>query len=130
MGHRFGKVSVLAIMPSQIYPEKLEWTSNADRLKFNGRLAQIHFNLIGQDIVAFLRIKLGHFCETRKLQLIQTHKIEVNQAVGIRVTTHPFHRADPCMRSSVGTFLRKVPTCRVHPHLHVVVSCLAILLFI
>ena len=55
VGHRFGKVSVLAIMPSQIYSEKLEWTSNADRLKFNGRLVQIHFNLIGRDIVAFLR---------------------------------------------------------------------------
>ena len=37
VGHRFGNVSVLATMPSQIYPEeKLEWTSNADRLKFEG----------------------------------------------------------------------------------------------
>ena len=45
VGHRFGKVSVLPIIPSQIYIEKLKWTSNADRLKFNGWLAQINFNL-------------------------------------------------------------------------------------
>ena len=68
VGHRFGKVSVLAIMPSQIYSEKLEWTLNADCLKFNGRLAQIHFNLIGPAIVAFLRKKLANFCETQKSQ--------------------------------------------------------------
>ena len=36
VGHRFGKVSVLATMPNQIHHEKLEWTSDADRLKFNG----------------------------------------------------------------------------------------------
>jgi len=95
-------------MQSQIYPKKLEWTSNADRLKFKGRLAQIHFNLIGRDIVAFLRRKLADFRETRKLQHVQTHKIEVNQAVGIQVITHPFHRVDPCTRPSVGAFLRRV----------------------
>ena len=39
--HCFGKMSVLAIISSKIYPKKLEWTSNADQLKFNGRLAQI-----------------------------------------------------------------------------------------
>jgi len=54
-------------MPSQIYAEKLEWTSNANRLKFNGRLAQIHFNLIGPAIVAFLRRKLSNFRKTRKI---------------------------------------------------------------
>jgi len=94
VGHRFVKVSVLAIMPRQIYPQKLEWTSNADRLKFNGRLAQVHFNLVGRNIVAFLRRKLGIFREIRKLQHIQTHKIGISQAVGIRVTTHPFERAE------------------------------------
>ena len=40
VGHRFGKVSVLAIMPSQICAEKLELTSNADRLKLNGRFGK------------------------------------------------------------------------------------------
>ena len=43
-GHRFGKVSVLAIMSSKIYPKQLERTVNADRLKFNGWLAQIHLS--------------------------------------------------------------------------------------
>ena len=38
--HRFGKVSVLALMPSQICAEKLELTSNADRLKLNGRFGK------------------------------------------------------------------------------------------
>jgi len=55
VGHHFGKVSVLAIMTGNFYPKKLEWTSNADRLKFNGRLAQIDMNLIGPAIVAFVR---------------------------------------------------------------------------
>ena len=80
VGHCFGKVSVLAIMASQMYPKKLEWTLNADHLKFNGRLAQIHFNLIGRDIVAFVRIKLANFCKLRKLQGVQTHKIECQKA--------------------------------------------------
>ena len=47
VGHRFGNVSVLAIMPSQIYPEKLEWTSNADRLKFEGRCIGPNISFIG-----------------------------------------------------------------------------------
>ena len=55
VGHRFGKVGVLATMPSQIHPEKLEWTSNAARLKFKGRLVQININFIGGAIVAFVR---------------------------------------------------------------------------
>ena len=54
VGHRFGKVSVLAIMSSQIYQENLEWTSNADRLKFNGRSAISDMGLIGAAIVAFV----------------------------------------------------------------------------
>jgi len=74
MGHRFGKVSVLATMPSQFYSRKLEWTSNADRLKLNDRSVQINMNLIEEAIVAFVRSWLGNFCETRKLQTIQTHK--------------------------------------------------------
>jgi len=41
-GHRFGKVSVLAIIQSKIYLKKLERTLNADLLKFNGWFAQIH----------------------------------------------------------------------------------------
>ena len=55
VGHRFGKVSVLATMPSQFYSRKLEWTSNADRLKFNDRSVQINMNLIEEAIVAFVR---------------------------------------------------------------------------
>jgi len=35
VGHRFGKLSVLATMPGNFYPKKLEQTSNADRLKSN-----------------------------------------------------------------------------------------------
>ena len=77
VGHRFGKVGVLAIMPSQMYAEKLEWTSNPDRLNLNGRLAQIHFNLIGRDIVAFLCRKLGNFCKTQKSEHVQTHKTQL-----------------------------------------------------
>jgi len=80
VGHCFGKVSVLAILSSQIYPEKLELTSNADRLKFNGRLAQIYFNLIGQAIVAFVCRKLSNFCESRKSQIVQTHKTQCQKA--------------------------------------------------
>ena len=44
VGHRFEKVSVLATMTSQIHHEKLERTSNADRLKFNGPLVQLDLN--------------------------------------------------------------------------------------
>ena len=47
VGHRFGNVSVLATMPSQIYPKKLEWTSNADRLKFEGRSVGPNISFIG-----------------------------------------------------------------------------------
>ena len=74
MGPCFGKVSVLAIMSSKIYPGKLEWTLNADRLKFNGRFAKPNISFIGPAIVAFVRRKLDNFRKTRKLQLIQTHK--------------------------------------------------------
>ena len=55
VGHRFGNVSVLATMPSQIYPKKLERTSNADRLKFEGRSVGPNISFIGGAIVAFLR---------------------------------------------------------------------------
>ena len=65
--HRFEKVSVLATMPSQIYLRKLEWTSNADRLKFNDRSVQIDMNSIEEAIVAFVRSWLGNCRETRKL---------------------------------------------------------------
>jgi len=68
MGHRFGKVSVFAIIPGKFYPKKLEWTPNADRLKFNDRSVQIDMNLIEEAIVAFVRSWLGNFRETRKLQ--------------------------------------------------------------
>ena len=40
VGHRFGKVRVLAIMPCKMYPGKLDWTSNADQMKFNGWFIQ------------------------------------------------------------------------------------------
>jgi len=43
-GHPFGKVSVLATMPGKFHSRKLEQTSNADRLKFNGLLVQINAN--------------------------------------------------------------------------------------
>ena len=65
VGHRFGKVSVFATMPSHFYPKKLERTLNADRLNFNSRLVQINMNLIGPSIVAFVRSSLlGNFHET------------------------------------------------------------------
>ena len=93
-GHRFGKLSVLATMPGEFYSRKLERTSNADRLKFNGRLVQIYINLIGPSIVAFVSSLLGNVCETRKLHKTFKHtRHNVRKLVGIRVTTHPFHRA-------------------------------------
>ena len=55
VGHRFRKVSVLATMSVKFYPKKLEWTSNADWLKFNSRSAQMCLGLIGPAIVAFVR---------------------------------------------------------------------------
>jgi len=55
IGHRFGKVSVLATMPGKFYSRKLERTLNVDRLKFNDRLIQINMKLIGPSIVAFVR---------------------------------------------------------------------------
>jgi len=62
-------------MSSKIYPVKLEWTSNADRLKLNGWIGQPDISLIGAAIVAFVRRKVGtNFCETQKLQAVQTHK--------------------------------------------------------
>ena len=59
--HCFGKVSVLAIISNKIYPGKLEWTSNADCLKFNGRFAKPNKSFIGPAIVAFVHRKLGNF---------------------------------------------------------------------
>jgi len=57
-------------------------------------------------IVAFVRRKLANFCESQELQSVQTHKIKArNQAVYIRATTHPFHRADQRSRLSIGTSL-------------------------
>jgi len=64
----------LATMPSQIHHEKLERTSNADRLKFNDRLVPIDIDLIGPAIVAFVRSLVGNFRGTRKLQSVETHK--------------------------------------------------------
>ena len=54
VGHRFGKVSVLATIPGNFYLNKLDQTSNADHLKFNGRLVQINLNLIVPAVVAFV----------------------------------------------------------------------------
>jgi len=48
-------VDVFATMRGNFYSRKLERTSNADRLKVNGRLVQINLNLIGSAIVAFVR---------------------------------------------------------------------------
>ena len=67
VGHRFGKVGVLATMLDKFYLRKLERTLNADRLKFNGRLVQINMNLISGAIVAFVCSSLGKFCKSRKL---------------------------------------------------------------
>jgi len=47
MGHHFGKVIVLAIMSSKIYPKKIECTLNADQLKFNGQFSQTNISFIG-----------------------------------------------------------------------------------
>ena len=55
VGHHFGKVSVLATIPGNFHPKKLEWTSNADQLKFNDQSAQMYLGLIGAAIVAFVR---------------------------------------------------------------------------
>jgi len=54
-GHCFGKVSVLATMAGEFYPNKLEWTLDAHQLKFNGRSAQMYLGLVGHAIVAFVR---------------------------------------------------------------------------
>ena len=80
VGHRFGKVSVLATMLGKFYSKKIERTSNADRMKFNGRLVQINMNLIGPSIVAFVRSLVGNFRETRKLQYVQNHKTNFQKA--------------------------------------------------
>jgi len=74
-GHCFGNMRLLATMPSKFHQKKLEWASDADRLKFNGRVVQINLSWIGQDIVAFVCSSLGNFCELRKLQTVQTYKI-------------------------------------------------------
>ena len=93
VGHRFGKVSVLAIMPGNFYLRKLERTSNADRLKLNNRSAKNNMNLIEEAIVAFVRSLLGNFCHTQKLQSVQHTRHSFRKLVGIRVTTHPCQRA-------------------------------------
>ena len=41
---------------------------------------QINMNLIGGAIVAFVRSQLGNFCESRKLQMIQTHKTQCQKS--------------------------------------------------
>ena len=52
-------------MPGNFYSKKLEWTSNANRLKFNGWFSQIDMNLIGPAIVAFVRSQLDNIRETK-----------------------------------------------------------------
>ena len=79
-GHRFGKASIFAIMPGNVHPEKLKWTSNADQLMFNKRLVQINMNLIGGAIVAFVRSWLGNFCKSQPLQTVQTHTIQCQKS--------------------------------------------------
>ena len=54
VGHRLGKVSVLATLRGNFYSRKLEWTSNADRLKFHSWSALIDMHLIGWAIVIFV----------------------------------------------------------------------------
>ena len=74
--------------------------------------------------------KLGNFRKTRKSQVIQIHKADASQAVGIRVITHPFQRADTCVRDpALAPFLERCQGVGCIQD-HVVVSCLAILLFI
>jgi len=123
VGHRFGKVSVLATMWGNFYPKKLEQTSNADRLKFNNRSAQINMNLIEEAIVAFVRSLLGNFRKTRKLQTVQTHKTQLQ-----KVSWHT--RYNPSVSTCGPTFnpqhwhlsLRGVQCWRGDVH-HVVVNC-------
>ena len=73
-------MSVLAIIAGKFYSKKLERTLNADQLKFNGRSAKIDMKLIEEAIVAFVRSLLGNFHETRKLQLVQSHKTHCQKA--------------------------------------------------
>ena len=80
LGHRFGKVSVLVTMWCNFYLKELEWTSNVDWLKFNSRSAQMYMNLIEGAVVAFVRSLLDNFRETRQLQTVQTHKIQLQKA--------------------------------------------------
>ena len=80
VGLRFGKVSVLAIMSSKKIPGKLEWTWNAEHLKFNYWFGQRNISFVGPAIVAFVRRKLGNFRESQKLQLVQTHKTKLQKA--------------------------------------------------
>jgi len=79
VGHRFGKVSVLATMSGHFYLRKLERILNADRLKFNNQLVPIYMDLIGPSIVASVRSLLGNFRETQKLQRIQKHKTQLQK---------------------------------------------------
>ena len=130
VGHRFGKVSVLATTTSQIYPEKLEWTSNADQLKFNDRLAKNDTNLIGWAIVAFVRSWLGNFRETQKLQRIQTHKTRCKKS---RWHTGYNPSVSTCGPTFDPQHWHLIERCsmlawsRLH---HVVVTCIEYLLFI
>jgi len=112
-------------MSSQIYLEKLEWTLNTNRLKFNGRLAQIHLNLIGQAIVAFVRRKLAKYRELQKLQSVQTHKTQRQ-----KVSWYTGQCVDHGSIPSIGTSLRVVfnAGCGGDMH-HVVVSCFYLLAF-
>ena len=73
----FWKGECLGLMPSQICSEKLEWISNADRSKFNGRFGKSTWHNWLVSIVAFVRRELGNFCETRKLQADQTHMTQL-----------------------------------------------------
>jgi len=130
VGHRFGKVSVLATMWCIFYPKKLEWTLNADPLKFNGRSALMYMNLIEGAIVAFVRSLLGNFHETRKLQAIQTHKIQLQKASWHTGYNPSVSTCGPtCNPQHWHLSLRGVQCWRYDVH-HVVVNCFCCLHFI
>jgi len=109
VGHCFGKVSVLATMPGNFHPKKLKWTSNADQLKFNGRVVQIDMNIIGQAIIAFVCSQLCNVCESQELLASLTHKIQYQ--------TSSWHRGNSSYISLCGRMCKS-------QHWHILASLL------
>ena len=104
VGHRFGKVNVLAIMSSKIYPKKLEWTSNANQIKFNGRLAQIHLTILIELYCSFCtQIASSFFCETRYFCIpSNSHDPATRLVIGAGASIPTFHPIKGCINTSFG----------------------------